>query len=131
MSQALARVEPAPDRRSVVTYAVTGDPWPTIAAWAQQHGFHPREPQTGPTKLFQKGSGLFTAPMRAQFTHVGASVEVQAYLHIPLFTRIMALFLLPQEMNVRSGGFRAVIPRSMARKAVNALLAQVGGEQIP
>ena len=129
MSQALVPVDPS--RRSVVTYAVTGDPWPTIGAWAQQHGFHPREPQTGNAKLFQKGMGLFTAPMRAQFTHTGNTVEVQAYLNIGLFARIMALFMLPAEMNVRSGGFRAVLPRSMARKAVNVLLAQVGAELIP
>jgi hypothetical protein len=129
MSQALVPVDPG--RRSVVTYSVTGDPWPTIATWAKQHGFNPREPQTGNTKLFQKGFGLFTAPMRAQFTHTGNTVEVQAYLAINLFARIMALFLLPAEMNVRSGGFRAVIPRNMARKAVNELLAQVGAELIP
>ena len=129
MSQALVPVDPG--RRSVVSYSVTGDPWPTIATWAKSHGFNPREPQTGNTKLFQKGSGLFTAPMRAQFTHEGDRVEVQAYLHIPLIARIMALFLLPSEMNVRSGGFRAVIPRNIARKAINALLAQVGGELIP
>ena len=57
--------------------------------------------------------------------------DISAYLHIPLFTRIMALFMLPQEMHVRSGGFRAVIPRNMARKAVNELLAQVGAPPIP
>lgn len=129
MSRALVPVDPG--RRSVVTYSVTGDPWPTIATWAKRHGFNPREPQTGNTKLFQKGSGLFTAPMRAQFSHTNNSVELQAYLHIPLFTRIMALFMLPAEMHVRSGGFRAVLPRSMARKAVNELLAQVGAEPIP
>jgi hypothetical protein len=129
MSQALVPVDPS--RRSVVTYSVTGDPWPTIATWAQQHGFNPREPQTGNTKLFQKGSGLFTAPIRAQLTHTGNTVEVQAYLTMGLLVRIMALFLLPAEMNVRSGGFRAVIPRSIARKAVNVLLAQVGAELIP
>lgn len=120
-----------PSRRSVVTYSVTGDPWPTIAEWAKQHGFLPRAPQTGTVKLFQKGSGLMTAPMRAQFTHAGDSIEVQAWVHMPLIARIMALFLLPQEMNVRSGGFRAVIPRNIARKAVNVLLAQVGAEPIP
>lgn len=128
MSQALVPVDSA--RRTTVTYAVTGDPWPTIATWAKGHGFNPREPQTGNTKLFQKGSGLFTAPMRAQFTHTANSVEVQAYLHIPLFTRIMALFMLPAEMHIRPGGIRAVLPRSIARKAVNELLAQVGGEPI-
>jgi len=129
MEQALVKVDAS--RRSVVTYPAKGDPWPTIATWAQKHRFYPREPQTGATKVFQKGSGLFTAPMRAQFTHRGETVEVQAWLHLPLITRIMALFLLPAEMNIRSGGFRAVIPRNMARKAVNELLAQVGAEPIP
>lgn len=118
-------------KRSVVTFTVKGDPWPKIAAWAQNHRYLPREPQTGSTKLFQKGSGLFTAPMRAQFTQRGNAIELQAWVHVPLFTRIMALFLLPQEMNLRSGGFRAMVPRAMARKAVNELLVEVGAEPIP
>jgi hypothetical protein len=32
---------------------------------------------------------------------------------------------------VRSGGFRAVIPRNIARKCVNDLLGQVGADLIP
>lgn len=120
-----------PNKRSVVTFSMAGDPWPTIATWAQRHKFLPRAPQTGDVKLFQKGSGLWTAPMRAQFTRRGEHVEMQAWVHNPLFARIMALFILPAEMNVRSGGFRAVLPRNIARKAVNELLAQVGAEQIP
>ena len=129
MEQALVPVDPA--RRSVVTFTVKGDPWPVIAAWAQKHKYLPRAPQTGTVKLFQKGSGLWTAPMRAQFTQEGDQIELQAWVHNPLFARIMALMLLPAEMNVRSGGFRAVIPRNIARKAVNELLAQVGAELIP
>ena len=141
-----------------MTFTIKGDPWPTIAAWAQNHRYLPRSstkgisspqgdsrpgsaadensinaarsPQTGTIKLFQKGTGLFTAPMRAQFTQRGKEIELQAWVHVPLLTRIMALFLLPQEMSVRSGGFRAVVPRSIARKAVNELLAQVGAEPI-
>ena len=127
--QALVPVDPA--KRSVVTFTVAGDPWPTIAAWAQQHSFLPRAPQTGSVKLFQKGSGLWTAPMRAQFTQTGSTIELQAWVHNPLLARIFALFILPAEMNLRSGGFRAVIPRNIARKAVNQLLAQVGAEPIP
>jgi len=127
----LALVPVDSSRRSVVTFTIKGDPWPTIAAWAQNHRYLPREPQTGSTKLFQKGTGLFTAPMRVQFTQRGKEIELQAWVHVPLFTRIMALFLLPQEMPVRSGGFRAVVPRSIARKAVNELLAQVGAAPIP
>ncbi len=126
---ALVLIDPA--KRSVVTFTLKGDPWPTIAAWAQNHRYLPREPQTGSTKLFQKGSGLFTAPMRAQFTQRGSEIELQAWVHVPLLTRLMALFLLPQEMSVRSGGFRAMVPRAIARKAVNELLVQVGAVPIP
>ena len=128
-NQALVPIDPA--RRSVVTFEVQGDPWPVIAAWAQRHKFLPRAPQTGTVKLFQKGSGLWTAPMRAQFTQRGSQVELQAWVHNPLFARIMALFILPAEMNLQSGGFRAVVPRNIARKAVNELLAQVGAPPIP
>jgi hypothetical protein len=129
MDQGLVRVDPA--RRSVVTFTLAGDPWPVIAAWAQRNKYMPRAPQEGSVKLFQKGSGLWTAPMRAQFSHSGNTIELQAWIHVPLISRIMALFLLPSEMNIQSGGFRAALPRSMARKAVNELLAQVGAPPIP
>jgi hypothetical protein len=117
--------------RSVVTFTFAGDPWPTIGAWAQKHRYLPREPQTGDVKLFQKGSGLWTAPMRAQFTRRGDQIQLQAWVHNPLFARIMAFFILPAEMNLESGGFRAVIPRKIARGAVNELLAQLGAPLIP
>jgi hypothetical protein len=129
METALVTVNPA--RRSVVTFTAKSDPWPTIGAWAKKHRFLPRAPQTGAIKLFQKGSGLWTAPMRAQFTQRGDQIEIQAWVHNPLIARIMALFILPPEMNLKSGGFRAVIPRNIARKAVNELLTDVGAELIP
>ena len=44
---------------------------------------------------------------------------------------ILSLFMLPAEMHIRSGGFRAVLPRKIAREAVNDLLRQVGAQQIP
>jgi len=126
---AVANVDPA--MRSVVTYPVTGDPWPVVGAWAKKHGFMPRSSLSGDIKLFQKGLGLLTAPMRAQFVQRGDRMELQAWVHNPLLTRIMSLFILPPEMNLKSGGFRAVLPRGIARKAVNDLLAQVGAELIP
>ena len=129
MTQALTTVDQ--NKRSVATFQVAGDPWPTIAAWAQKHRFMPREPQTGSVKLFQKGSGFWTAAMRAQFTQRGDQIELQAWLPISLFARIAALFMLPAEMHIRSGGFRAVLPRKMARDAVNELLQQVGAPPIP
>ena len=127
--QALVTIDPA--KRSVVTFTIQGDPWPRIGAWAHQHGFRPRDPHTADEKLFQKGVGLLTAPMRAQFTRRGDKIELQAWVHMPMLTRLLALFLLPAEMSLRSGGFRAMIPRSIARKAVNELLGQVGATPIP
>jgi hypothetical protein len=129
MTTALTTVDS--DKRSVVTFQAPGDPWPTIATWAQKHKFMPREPQTGNIKLFQKGSGFWTAATRAQFTQRGDQIELQAWLPISLFVRIMALFMLPAEMHIRSGGFRAVLPRKIARDAVNELLRQVGAPPIP
>ena len=129
MTQTLTTVDQ--NKRSVATFQVAGDPWPTIAAWAQKHRFMPREPQTGSVKLFQKGSGFWTAAMRAQFTQRGDQIELQAWLPISLFARIAALFMLPAEMHIRSGGFKAVLPRKIAREAVNDLLRQVGAQPIP
>ena len=129
--QALAHAAIDPDKRSVVVYNAGGDPWPVIAAWAQKHKFMPRQPQTGHVKLFQRGSGFLTAAMRAQFTQRGDQMEVQAWVPISLFVRICALFMLPAEMHIRSGGFRAVLPRKIARNAVNELLVQVGAQPIP
>jgi hypothetical protein len=129
MTTALAKVDS--DKRTVVQFNVVGDPWPTIAAWAQKHKFNPREPQTGNVKLFQKGSGFWTAPMRAQFTHEGQIMQLEAWLPISIFARIAALFMLPAEMHIRSGGFRAALPRKIAREAVNDLLRQVGAAPIP
>jgi hypothetical protein len=129
MTQALTTVDS--NKRTAVVWSVRGDPWPTIAAWAKKHRFLPREPQTGNVKLFQKGSGFWTAAMRTQFTQRGDQIELQAWLPISIFARIAALFMLPAEMHIRSGGFRAMLPRKMARDAVNELLREVGAPPIP
>ena len=130
MTNALTTVDQS--KRSVVLFNTGGrDIWPIVAAWAQKHKFMPREPQTGNVKLFQKGSGFWTAAMRAQFTQRGDQVELQAWVPISFFVRLMALFMLPAEMHIRSGGFRAMLPRKLARDAVNELLRQVGATPIP
>ncbi len=128
MVTALATVDP--NKRTQVIWSVAGDPGPAIAAWAKRKGFHPRDPQTGNLKLFQKGSGFWAAATRTQFTLRDGQMELQAWIPISLFARIMALFLLPAEMHVRSGGFRAVLPRKLARDAINELLVEVGAQPI-
>ena len=129
MTTALTTIDP--NKRTQVFWNTAGDPWPAIAAWAQRKGFHPREPQTGNIKMFQKGSGFWTAAVRTQFRLEGNQMEMQAWLPISPIARIFALFMLPAEMHIRSGGFRAVLPRKIARDAVNELLSQVGAQPIP
>ncbi len=46
------------------------------------------------------------------------------------FVRAFSLFILPAEMEIRSGGLRGVAPRVIARKAVNKLLDALGQEKI-
>lgn len=128
MTQALTPIDPA--RRTVVTFAVKGDPWERITAWAKHHRFALRS-ESGTTKLFQKGNGMWTSPMRAQFTVDGGKVELQAWVHNLLLSRLLTLFLLPMEMSVRSGGFRAMVPRSIARNALNELLREMNAPPIP
>jgi hypothetical protein len=129
MTTALTVVDPA--RRSIASFPIKGDPWPVIAAWAQLHRYKPRDPQTDDVRLYQRGTAMLTAPMRVQFTRLGDVMEVMAWIHIPLLSRIFALFILPAEIHINSGGFRAIVPRNMARKAVNDLLGRTGGELIP
>jgi hypothetical protein len=130
MTTALTKVDPK--KRTLVTYQVNGDPWPVVAAWAQKHGFNPRDPQTGNTKVFQKGSGFWTAAMRTEFAYDGANtMQLQAWVPIGWFARFGALFMLPAEIHIGSGGFKAMLPRKMARNAVNELLNQVGAQPIP
>jgi hypothetical protein len=102
------------------------DAWTVIATWAREHRFVPRTPQSDTVKLFQRGTGFLTAPMKVQFEVRGTHVDAQAWVHMPLVTRIMSLFLLPTEMPVESGGFKAIVPRNMLRKLLNVLLAKVG-----
>ena len=119
-----------PQRRTAVTFTVSGNPWEVIAAWAKRHRYQLREPQTETVRLYQKGTGMLAAPRKAQFTLADDRVHLQAWVHVPLLARIVSLFLLPQEMGIQSGGFRAAVPRTMARDAINDLLAQVGASQV-
>lgn len=129
---AVAALAPSidPNRRTVVQIPVQGDPWPTILAWAKRKSFTPRASADPHVKLFQRGTGALTAPIRLEVSVINQVVTLTAWLPLNLFVRIMALFMLPAEMHIRSGGFKAVIPRATARKAVNELIAELGGQPI-
>lgn len=125
---ALAVVDPK--KRSSVSGPVSGDPWGIIDVWGKQSGFDLVEGGGTSTRTYQKGSGFLVAPMKAMFTLEGGTLAVQAWVAPTFFARLFALFLIPAEMHVNSGGFVMVLPRNMARKPINEVLAQLKLPQI-
>lgn len=120
---ALAVVDPK--KRTSLSGPVSGDPWAVIDGWCQSSGYKLIEGAGTSTRTFQKGSGFLVAPMKVAFSYEGGALAVQAWIAPTFFARLMAFFILPAEMHVGSGGFVAVLPRNMARKAINEVLGQL------
>jgi hypothetical protein len=99
---------------------------PLVDAWAQASGYGFRGVSPDGTRNYQRGNGLLTGPMLLSIRQNGPAVHLEAWVHATLVARIGALFLVPSDMGIESGGFRGVLPRSIARSSVNALLAQMG-----
>ncbi len=116
--------------RTTLRFNSTADIWPTVEKWAGENGYKLKE-SNGPERSFQKGSGFLVAPMKLTIRFENQEVNLEAWISANLFVRICSFFILPAEMGIESGGFRAVLPRNMARTAVNKLLAQFGQPAIP
>jgi len=111
--------------RTICQFGYQGDVISLVEQWA--HEFDYRYITTeGSARIYQRGKGFWTAPMRVQVEQQGKQVTLQAWAYAPLLNRLMALFLVPEEMEIKSGGVRMVIPRSMARKDFNILLGRLG-----
>jgi hypothetical protein len=133
MSEALQVSNANSASRTTLRFQVAGDPWGTIDQWASQNGYR-LVPQPGDQqrfRLYQKGSGFWVAPMMLHCQLDGDAMTLQGWVRMTLFVRIMAFFILPAEMGIQSGGFRAALPRKMARDAVNKLLSALGQPPIP
>ena len=116
--------------RTIRDFTTDTNLWSIVDAWAQQSGYRLKE-SLPTSRLYQRGHGFLTAPMMLSISQTGNQVHLEAWIHANLLARLMALFLLPAEMGIESGGFRAVVPRNIARGAVNQLLAQWGQPPIP
>lgn len=116
--------------RTTLDFRAPGELWPWIDQWANSTGFHIVQ-SAGPMRLYQKGSGFWIAPTMVSFQQSGDVIHLESWVRANLFVRLMALFIIPAEMEVRSGGFRMVIPRKYGREAVNKLLAELKLPLIP
>ena len=117
-------------KRTTLRFNSATDIWPTVEKWAGENGYKPMG-SAGPERSYQKGTGLLVAPMKLNIRQENQETNLEAWISANLFARIVSLFILPAEMGIESGGFRGVIPRNMARGAINKLLAQLGQPPIP
>ncbi len=74
---------------------------------------------------------MLVAPMMLSLRQENNVVTLEAWVRSNLFVRLMSFFILPAEIGIESGGFKAVLPRKIARDAVNSLLHQLGVPLIP
>lgn len=116
--------------RTRITFPTPEHFWATVESWAPEKGYICKE-SAGGTRTYQKGVGFWVAPMMLSLTEKDGSIELVAWIRANLFVRICSLMLLPAEMGIESGGFKAALPRKMARNAVNELLAKLGQPPIP
>jgi hypothetical protein len=98
--------------------------WATLDQWAQTEGYKLLQ-ATGAERTYQKGTGFLVAPMMLHVRQEGGKTVLQAWISANIVIRAFALFLLPAEMGIESGGIKAMLPRKIARTAVNKLLTQL------
>jgi hypothetical protein len=112
--------------RTVRDFQVGADITPVVDAWAQANHFGFRGVAPDGTRMYQRGNGFLTGAMPMSIRQNGPSVHLEAWIHATLLARIGALFLIPADMSIESGGVRGLLPRSIARGSVNKLLEQLG-----
>jgi hypothetical protein len=118
------------NKRTTCRFSSTGDIWPVVEKWANEKGYKQKK-SVGQERLYQKGVGFLVAPMMLKISHEDQETNIEAWIRANILVRLMSFFILPAEMGIESGGFRGVVPRNIARKAVNTLLAQLGQTPIP
>lgn len=117
--------------KTVRDFQFAQDIAPLADAWASANHFGLREVQPDGTRRYQRGNGILTGVMLTSVRQQGKDVHLEAWIHATLVARIGALFLIPADKSIESGGLKGALPRKFAREAVNKLLAQVGQPPIP
>ena len=112
--------------RTIRDFQVGFDVAPLVDAWANANHYGLRGTAADGAITYQRGSGLLTGAMPLTVRQSGSAVHLEAWIHTTFLARLGALFLMPTDMGIESGGFRGLLPRSMARTSVNKLLAELG-----
>lgn len=106
--------------------ASADETWKIIDEWLKESKYFVKEIFGANRKLFQKGIGFLVVPMMLDITLEENKVHMEAYVRANFFIRLFALFIIPKEIGIESGGVKLMAPRKIARKAVNKLLERLG-----
>ncbi len=117
------------NKRTPISFPYSESIWPTVEKWAVENGFKPVF-QSSTERIFQKGVGFLVAPMMLSISQKREEVRGEAWIRSGLLVRIFSMFMLPPEMGIEPGGIKGVLPRKIARTAVNNLLARLGQKSI-
>ena len=107
--------------RTVREFTAGAELWQIVDGWAQQTGYK-LVAYDQVSRLYQRGEGILVAPQRLQVIYTGTGYRLEAYVWVPMFTRVFTLMLMPEELRLDSGGFTGSLPRKTARKHMNLLL---------
>jgi hypothetical protein len=115
--------------RTHVSFLSAANVWPAVERWSNIEDASMKA-SAASERLDQKGRGLLVAPMMYSFRQEGDQVAVEAWVRCNTLVRLCSLFILPSEMGIESGGFKGVLPRKIAREALNRLLQQFGAPAV-
>ena len=116
-------------KRAIRTFPASADLWEKTDQWANLTGFK-QIGREGDYAVYSKGAGFFTAPRKLSMAVKDGTATLEAWVASGLFVRILALFILPAEITIESGGMTAVLPRKQGRTDVNKLMQLLGQPEI-
>jgi hypothetical protein len=117
--------------RTTIEFHSGSEIWPVVDKWAGENGCKLKESGDN-ERLYQKESGiLMMVPLMLKVRREQQTTILEAWLRVNLFARFLSRGVSLPEMGIQSGSLAPGVPRIIARKAVNKLLAQLGQPGIP
>jgi hypothetical protein len=116
-------------KRAVRDFDMVGDTWATVEGWASRHGYRMASQAEG-RRQYRKGHGLLVASRVVEVSTSGGQIHLEAWVATNILARAAALFIVPAEMTVESGGARGILPRKLGRTEVNDLIQAFGQQPI-
>lgn len=115
--------------RTIREFSAKADVWSIVERWAKEYGFTTID-QDAHHRVYRRGRERFDYPILVEISQMNERVRLAAWVKASTLDRGRALFMIPAEMGLESGGAQMVIARNGGRKLVNELLHHLGERPI-